>query len=100
MKAELLFRQKLTSVDGNLKELAVWSVATDEKYPEGVRYRMAFIPYGRKQPTVLYDNHHPKGHHKHLHGKESVYSFINVDVLIEDFEKDIASAKRKKRSSK
>lgn len=99
MKAELLLRQKLTNSDGDLKELVVWAVPTSEKHPEGVRYRMAFIPCGHDRPTVLYDNHHPKGHHKHIDGKEGGYNFTTVDSLLEDFEKDIVSVIRKRRSS-
>lgn len=97
MSAKLLLRQKLTNQDGDLKELVVWNVPITEKHPEGVRYRMAFIHHGQMRPSVLYDNHHPKGHHKHVKGKEIPYYFTTVDGLLEDFEKDILSLKRKKR---
>ncbi|MEQ1919564.1 MAG: DUF6516 family protein [Elusimicrobiota bacterium] len=56
--------------------------------PEGIRYRLAYIPAGAGSPAVLYDNHHPKGHHKHIRGVESVYDFVDWEKLIEDFEKD------------
>ena len=98
MRAKLLLKQKSTDAEGHLKELVVWSVPVTEGHPEGVRYRMAFIPEGEEKPTVLYDNHHPKGHHKHIEGKESPYHFTTVDHLIEDFKKDILSQKRKRRS--
>lgn len=97
MKATLLLKQKLTDKDENLKELVVWAVPISEKYPEGVRYRMAFIPAGVESPTVLYDNHYPKGHHKHIDEKEISYHFTSIDSLLEDFEKDIALTKRKRR---
>lgn len=97
MKATLLLKQKLTDKDENLKELVVWAVPISEKYPEGVRYRMAFIPAGVESPTVLYDNHHPKGHHKHIDEKETPYRFTSINSLLEDFEKDIALTKRKRR---
>ncbi|MBI4063433.1 MAG: hypothetical protein HY401_03940 [Elusimicrobia bacterium] len=96
MKARLLLRQKLTDSDGDLKELVAWRVVVNEKHPEGVRYRLAFIPQGHKQPAVLYDNHHPKGHHKHVDESESLYSFSGARQLIEDFEKDVVHWKRKR----
>ena len=96
MKARPLFRAKLTDEDGDLKEMVVWQVPMDLKHPEGVRYRMAFVPKGAKKPSVLYDNHHPKGHHKHLRSEESPYSFSGVPQLILDFEKDVLRCKKER----
>ncbi len=97
MKAKLLLKQKLTDSDGDLRELVVWMVPVNDRYPEGVRYRLAFVPRGHRLPRVLYDNHHPKGHHKHIENKESAFGFVDVRQLIEDFAKDIAIWKRKGR---
>lgn len=58
--------------------------------PEGVRYRLAYIPYGTQEPMVLYDNHHRKGHHRHIQGVESPYPFTSGDRLLEDFQADVA----------
>lgn len=31
------------------------------------------------------DNHHPKRHHVHLDGEESIYPFKGLDALVDDF---------------
>jgi hypothetical protein len=38
---------------------------------------------------VLYDNHHPKGHHRHVGGIEEAYEFAGVDRLVADFAADV-----------
>lgn len=48
------------------------------------------ISHVEREPAVLYDNHHPKGHHRHFRGIEAPYEFQGVDRLIEDFRADIA----------
>jgi hypothetical protein len=35
--------------------------------------------------VVGFDNERGKGDHKHLGGKESVYRFVSVDQLLDDF---------------
>ena len=57
-----------------------------------MRYRLAYIPKGAKTPIVLYDNHHPKGHHKHIRGHEMPYDFSGPEKLLKDFERDIQEA--------
>lgn len=94
MKAVLLLRQKLTDADGDILELVVWKVPMGTKHPKGVRYRLAFIPQGHDQPALLYDNHHPKGPHKHSSGTESDHVFVDVRHLIEDFQRDVAHWKK------
>jgi len=98
MKAVPILRQKRTDAKGNLKDIVVWKVEPGLKYPDGVRYRYAFIPKGRPGPAVLYDNHYPKGHHKHLEGKEIPYSYIDDEKLLADFQKDVTDWKRKNES--
>jgi hypothetical protein len=87
--AEALVQEKGTDESGNLYELVVWSVPRTRRHPHGVRYRLAFVAAGRKMPSVLYDNHHPKGHHRHLEGHEEPYDYIDVDRLIADFFADV-----------
>jgi hypothetical protein len=88
MKAKIILRRKWTDRFRNLEELVVWEVPEDHRHPEGVRYRLAYIPEGWTIPAVLYDNHHPKGHHKHLEGLELPYTFASIPKLISDFEAD------------
>jgi len=80
MKAVLLLKQKLTDADGDILELVVWKVPMGVKHPKGVRYRLAFIPQGQDDPALLYDNHHPKGPHKHNNEAESAYVFVDRSV--------------------
>ena len=94
MKAVLLLKQKLTDPDGDILELVIWKVPMGTTHPKGVRYRLAFIPQGRDLPALLYDNHHPKGPHKHRNGEESPYGFVDVRRLIEDFQRDVAHWKK------
>ena len=67
--------------------------------PEGVRYRLAFVPAGQREPAVLYDNHHPKGHHKHVDGAESPYEFTSILNLQIDFAEETARWKKRQRGS-
>ncbi|MFQ5850883.1 MAG: DUF6516 family protein [Candidatus Binatia bacterium] len=96
MTAELVLRQKLIDEEGNILEMTIWRVLKSPKTPEGVRYRLAYIPSGEREPAVLYDNHHPKGHHRHFKGGETPYEFIGVDQLIEDFKADVAKVREVK----
>src|SRR5207249_8603986 len=74
-RAELVVREKVIDEDGDIIELAIWSVPLSPKQPAGVRYRLAFIRRDAADPAVLYDNHHPKGHHRHVEGVEGPYDF-------------------------
>jgi len=88
-KARLLhFFRDIDEAKGR-KECIAWAVPIDEKNPDGIRYRLVYIPAGRKTPAVLYDNHHPKGHHKHIDGQEIAYEFSGFESLLEDFKRDI-----------
>ena len=88
-RATLILREKVIDEAGNTMETAIWSVPIDKRTPAGVRYRLAFIRCGDSQPVVLYDNHHPKGHHRHLDGAEESYAFVDVDRLLHDFAEDV-----------
>jgi hypothetical protein len=61
-----------------------------------VRYRLAFIPAGMREPAVLYDNHHPKGHHRHVEGVQEPYRFETVDKLVRDFKADVERVRRRR----
>jgi hypothetical protein len=99
MMARLLLRDKLIDGSGDIRERVVWSVKVSPRHPQGVRYRLAYIPQGEMYPTVLYDNHHPKGHHKHIEGREEPYIFTDVGQMQADFERDIALWKKARRSA-
>lgn len=84
-QASLLRHRKWTDERGNLYEIVLWQVERSTRHPEGVRYRLAFIRSGEQIPILLYDNHHPKGHHRHIGGYEEPYVFTTVRQLIADF---------------
>ena len=88
-RAAVLLREKMTDERGNLREMVIWRVPPTPQQPEGVRYRLALIRAGDKRPTILYDNHRPKGHHRHFAGSEEPYRFINVGRLTADFLADV-----------
>jgi hypothetical protein len=88
-----LFHEKATDEQGNLYEAIIWRVPLSGKYPEGIRYRLAFIRAGERTPAVLYDNHDPKGHHRHLGQSTQSYEFQGVDRLLQDFREDVQGVK-------
>jgi hypothetical protein len=83
-RAELILREKVIDETGNLLELVIWALS------DGVRYRLAFIRSGDSVPIVLYDNHHPKGPHRHVEGIEEPYPYTNLDRLLADFRADVS----------
>lgn len=92
-RAELILWEKVIDEEGDITELAIWKVPVTEKNPSGVRYRLAFVEHDKPSPVVLYDNHHPKGHHHHVAGVEEPYAFESVDRLIPDFQADVSQIK-------
>ena len=84
-RANLIRRRKWTDERGNLYEIVLWKVERNIRHPEGVRYRLAFIRAGEGAPAILYDNHHPKGHHRHIGEREEPYEFVTVRQLVTDF---------------
>ena len=88
-RAVALLREKVVDENGNILELVIWMVPTTPKSPSGLRYRLAFVRRDDEKPVVLYDNHSPKGHHRHVEGIEEVYAFTDVDQLLADFTEDV-----------
>lgn len=84
-----VLREKVIDEQGNILELVIWRVPTTPGSPSGVRYRLAFVRRGEEKPAVLYDNHSPKGHHRHVEGVEDPYSFSGIDQLLTDFTIDV-----------
>ena len=84
-RAKLIRRRKWTDERGNLYEIVLWKVEPNPRHPEGVRYRLAFIRSGEEAPALLYDNHHPKGHHRHIEKHEQPYDFVSARQLVADF---------------
>jgi hypothetical protein len=55
---------------------------------------------GTKKPAVLYDNHHPKGHHRHHEAVQITYTFSTIDQLLADFLADVQRAKAGRKEGK
>lgn len=88
-RATLVLREKVIDDQGNIREFVIWRVPATSRAPSGVRYRLAFVRCGEESPAVLYDNHSPKGHHRHVSGAEEPYGFVDVDQLLADFMADV-----------
>jgi Family of unknown function (DUF6516) len=84
-----VLREKVIDEHGNILELVIWRVPSTLRSPSSVRYRLAFVRRGEETPAVLYDNHSPKGHHRHVEGVEEPYSFSGIDQLLADFGTDV-----------
>ena len=91
-RAVKLFHEKIRTAEGLVVESKVWKVPKSNHYPEGVRYSFFAVQAGRV--LVGYDNHSPKGHHRHFKGKEEPYWFLGFDALRADFARDLLEARR------
>jgi Family of unknown function (DUF6516) len=95
-KAVLVVHDEVWDEDGWRVIVKVWAVASSKTNPDGVDYSLVLLdPVGGR--VVGYDNHWPKGHHRHVLGEENVYDYRGIDALIEDFRADIARVYRSKR---
>ena len=84
-QAKLVRRRKWTDELGNLYEIVLWRVKQSARYPEGVRYRLAFIRSGERTPALLYDNHHPKGSPSTRGNAPGAHNFVTAQQLVADF---------------
>ena len=63
--------------------MVVYEVDVTERYPDGVRYRLFYVR--DRRVVVGYDNHHPKGHHRHIEDRQEPYAFESGERLVSDF---------------
>jgi hypothetical protein len=87
MKATLLKHDKFTDEYGNLVEMKIWKTPTSEHAPYGLKYSLVYVVDGQR--VLGYDNERGKGDHRHQGENETPYRFINIDLLVEDFLKDV-----------
>ena len=84
--SKLSFSEKRIELDGSLVEMKIWEVPRSEKNPQGVRYSLFWV---KEEKTIVgYDNHYPKGPHRHYGDKQEPYEFTTIEKLIEDFLED------------
>ena len=72
---------------GVIVEMKIWEIPKSERYPAGYKYSLYGVYGGRV--LVGYDNHHPKGDHRHIGEIESDYEFANLEKLKNDFRADL-----------
>ena len=92
-RAVKILHEKIRTAEGVVVEFKVWKVPKSANYPEGVKYSFFAVRSG----TVLvgYDNHRPKGHHRHFAGEERPYDFGGFDKLRRDFATDLRLASKR-----
>lgn len=74
--------------------IKIWKVPVSRTSPEGIDYALSLIsPEGER--VVGYDNHWPKGHHRHVLAEEGPYAYSGIDALIADFKDDVLRVKRR-----
>ena len=66
----------------------MWEITTLKARHRRVRYRLSLISLSGHR-VVGYDNHHPKGDHRHFRGIEETYNYKDPETLIRDFLKDV-----------
>lgn len=86
-KATLVLHDKVILRNGVIVESKIWKVPMSEQYPDGLRYSLFAVHEGRI--LVGYDNHHSKGHHRHLGEAQSPYHCTNLETLRNDFRADL-----------
>jgi hypothetical protein len=86
MKAVLAYHDKQVLPDGMIVEMKIWEVPE----PVAGSSHLLKYSYGREgERLVCYDNERGKGDHRHVAGKEELYSFTTVEKLIDDFKSDV-----------
>ena len=73
--------------NGVIVEMKIWSIHGDSRFPDGFKYSLYAVFNGRI--LVGYDNHHPKGHHRHIRSDERAYNFTTLEALKNDFKADL-----------
>ena len=84
MKAVLLVRERIPMREDSFAELVLWQLAAPlPGSSHAFKYRLAFVRSG--VCLVRFDNEAGKGDHCHIRGKETTYSFVSPDKLVQDF---------------
>lgn len=96
MGATLIYHSKVRLLHSRTEAVAiaeakVWKVPKSVHFPEGIKYSLFLALKETGEIVIGFDNHRPKGHHIHKHGKELSYAFSDVDALVEEFWEIVAS---------
>jgi hypothetical protein len=84
MRATLLVRERIPFREDSFAELVLWRLPSPlPGSSHAFKYRLAFVRSG--VCLVRFDNEAGKGDHRHIKGKESKYTFVTPEKLIQDF---------------
>ena len=73
---------------GYIMEVKIYRVPVSRRNRDGYRFRCFMVEPISGQEVVGYDNHWPKGSHRHSGGKEEPYAFKDIETLLDDFKRD------------
>jgi hypothetical protein len=89
MKATELLRRRVSYSERAFAELVLWQLPVPlPGSSHHFKYRLAYVVDG--QCVLRYDNEMGKGDHRHYSGVEESYSFSTPELLIADFQNDMA----------
>ena len=86
MSSTLLLHEKIVEEDASIVEMKIWQVPKSAKNPNKIKYSLYWVKEGKI--LVGYDNHHPKGHHRHYGDRQEPYEFTTIENLVRDFKED------------
>lgn len=89
--SRLLFHEKIVEEDGSIVEMKIWRIKKSGTNPDGLKYSLFWVKEGKT--LVGYDNHHPKGPHRHYGDREESYAFKTIENLVRDFREDMRRIK-------
>lgn len=76
--------------DGSLTEIRIWQVNKQPAFPTGVKYAFYFVGPPPEHAIIIgYDNHHGKGHHRHVQGRETPVTAPSVSALLQQFRREV-----------
>lgn len=88
MKAELVMRFRHLLSQGGLVEMVVWRLPHPvPPSTHAFKYRLVYVVNGER--VIGFDNERGKGDHMHIGTKEFPYQFVDVDRLIDDFQREV-----------
>jgi Family of unknown function (DUF6516) len=89
LTATLVLRSRFVYADGAIRQMVLWTLPrpTTER-PRGFKYRL-HDNSADGRAMVRYDNETGKGDHHHFGNHQERYHFRSVEVLVDDFLRDI-----------
>lgn len=94
----MVFHEKIIEEDLSIIEMKIWQIPASWDNKPGVRYSLFYVK--GKKILVGYDNHYPKGPHRHYQNTEEPYHFTDINKLLEDFKRDVLKIKHENKENK